>query len=101
MDSNIHKDKMKSLDILLASLQNEAASPRCNSTNNPEVHHKRRDGGNNIDNAEVLCHECHTHTSTYGVLGDSPDDFNEATKKSAMKRAGGKCECRRTNCHDK
>lgn len=88
MDSNKHKDKMKSLDLLFASLQNETASPRCNSTNTLEVHHKRRDGGNNIDNAEVLCHECHTHTSTYGVLGDSPDDFDEATKKSAMKRAG-------------
>jgi hypothetical protein len=29
--------------------------PRCWRTTNLEVHHKRRDGGNDTTNAEVLC----------------------------------------------
>ena len=39
---------------------------RCNRTKELEVHHKRRYGGNGIENAEVLCHECHINTDTYG-----------------------------------
>ena len=77
------------------------SSSRCNSTDRLEVHHKRRDGGNGIDNAEVLCHECHTHTSTYGVEGDTPPAFSEETKLKALKNAGYKCECTRLNCHNK
>jgi len=71
---------------------------RCKNTTDLEVHHKRRDGGNTIDNAEVLCHACHTNTSTYGVPGDSPKPFSPATKAAAMERAGYRCECRRTTC---
>jgi len=71
---------------------------RCNSTKNLEVHHKRRDGGNGIDNAEVLCHECHTNTDTYGKPGVSPEPFSEETKKQALIRANYKCECTRTIC---
>ena len=33
----------------------EVAMSQCTRTNNLEVHHKRRDGGNGLDNAEVLC----------------------------------------------
>jgi hypothetical protein len=72
---------------------------RCSSTKNLEVHHKRRDGGNDIGNAEVLCQECHKHTKTYGVPGKSPPEFFESTKKEALKKAGNRCECERDGCH--
>lgn len=72
---------------------------RCNSTVNLEVHHKRRDGGNGINNAEVLCSKCHANTSTYGEPGKSPKPFDEDTKEKALKNAGNKCECTRENCH--
>ncbi|MBC8428236.1 MAG: hypothetical protein H8D94_02060 [Candidatus Pelagibacter sp.] len=65
-----------------------------------EVHHKRRNGGNSIDNAEVLCQNCHENTSTYGVRGQSPQAFTENTKDSALVRAGYQCECNRiSGCH--
>ncbi len=73
---------------------------RCNSTKILEVHHKRRDGGNGIDNAEVLCKQCHAATSTYGTPGKSPEPFTSKTKEEALKRAGNKCECTRIGgCH--
>jgi len=72
---------------------------RCGSTENLEVHHKRRDGGNDIGNAEVLCQKCHENTGTYGVSGKSPPEFSEATKKEALKKAGNRCECERDGCH--
>jgi 5-methylcytosine-specific restriction endonuclease McrA len=73
---------------------------RCTRTRNLEVHHKRRDGGNDLSNAEVLCEKCHIATSTYGILGKTPPEFTEETKKAALKRAGGRCECTRSGgCH--
>lgn len=73
---------------------------RCNRTFGLEVHHKRRDGGNSLSNAEVLCGNCHAATSTYGVSGPTPAAFSEETKKQALKRAGHQCECTRTGgCH--
>ena len=73
---------------------------RCTRTTNLEVHHKRRDGGNGIDNAEVLCGQCHQATSTYGVPGETPPPFSLLTKYEALKRAGNRCECTRIGgCH--
>jgi 5-methylcytosine-specific restriction endonuclease McrA len=72
---------------------------RCNITQELEVHHKRRDGGNDIENAEVLCQSCHENTSTYGVEGKSPPAFSDETKKEALKRAGNRCECEKEGCH--
>lgn len=74
---------------------------RCNSRISLEVHHIRRDGGNGLDNAEVLCQECHEHTATYGEEGLTPPPFSEKTKQAALKRANYKCECTRKNCHNK
>ena len=71
---------------------------RCKNTRNLEVHHKRRDGGNELDNAEVLCSDCHANTSTYGTPGKSPEPFSQDTKNKALKRAGYQCECTRTIC---
>ncbi len=73
---------------------------RCTKTSGLEVHHRRRDGGNGLDNAEVLCGPCHEATSTYGVPGKSPPPFSDGTKQRALARAGGRCECTRTGgCH--
>lgn len=71
---------------------------RCKNTKDLEVHHKRRDGGNGLDNAEVLCQSCHSNTSTYGVPGTSPPRFSQATKEDTLKRAGYRCECERKTC---
>lgn len=71
---------------------------RCNRTTNLEVHHIRRDGGNSIGNAEVLCHDCHVNTSTYGKDGVSPEPFSDATKREAKSKARYKCECTRNSC---
>ena len=72
---------------------------RCNSKEKLEVHHKRRDGGNDIKNAQVLCHECHVNTTSYGVPGKSPPDFSAETKEEALLNAGNCCECEKEGCH--
>lgn len=71
---------------------------KCTRTTNLEVHHKRRDGGNDLDNAEVLCHDCHVNTSSYGTKGESPKPFPSLVKLKALKRAGNQCECTRVSC---
>ncbi len=72
---------------------------RCTSTRNLEVHHIRRDGGNDLSNAKVLCQSCHANTSTYGEPGKSPPPFSQDTKDKALKRAANRCECDKANCH--
>ncbi len=73
---------------------------RCTRTTGLEVHHRRRDGGNGLDNAEVLCGPCHEATSTFGQPGTSPPPFSEETKRRARERVGNQCECTRTGgCH--
>lgn len=74
--------------------------PRCTRTSNLEVHHKQRNGGNSLNNAEVLCEKCHEATSTYGTPGVSPHPFDEATKTRARYLSGNQCECTRlSGCH--
>jgi 5-methylcytosine-specific restriction endonuclease McrA len=74
---------------------------RCTRTYGLEVHHRRRDGGNGLDNAEVLCQKCHKATTTYGdPSGNSPPPFSQDTKDKALKIAGNRCQCTRTGgCH--
>ena len=73
---------------------------RCIRTVNLEVHHIRRDGGNGINNAKVLCQECHTATATYAEPGKSPEPFSENIKKLALKNANYQCECTsESGCH--
>ena len=72
---------------------------RCKATENLEIHHKRRDGGNGIENAQVLCHSCHVNTSTYGVEGKSPPEFSSEIKDDALFHAGNRCECVKEGCH--
>jgi 5-methylcytosine-specific restriction endonuclease McrA len=73
---------------------------RCTTTRNLEVHHVRRNGGNDLANAKVLCQSCHEKTSTYGDPGHSPPPFDEHTKQAALHRAGNQCQCTSTQgCH--
>jgi hypothetical protein len=71
---------------------------RCIATEELEVHHKDRNDGNDIDNAQVLCHSCHEKTGTYGKEGKSPPDFSEKTRQEALDRAGHRCECEIDDC---
>ena len=74
---------------------------RCTRTTNLEVHHIRRDGGNDLSNAQVLCQKCHSYTHTYGLQGKSPDAFPQSVKDEALKNAGNQCECTNSyrGCH--
>ena len=73
---------------------------RCTRARNLDVHHKRRGGGNTLDNAQVLCPQCHEATSTYGAPGPTPPPFLRETKEKALNRADNQCECISTRgCH--
>ena len=73
---------------------------RCTRTSGLDVHHKNRNAGNDLGNAEVLCDDCHEDTGTYGMPGTSPPAFSQDTKDAAKIRAGNQCECLRTGgCH--
>ena len=73
---------------------------RCYRTRELQVHHISRDGGNSLDNAEVLCPNCHEATSSYGTPGKTSPDFDQETKDKAMKHAGNQCQCTRLGgCH--
>ena len=73
---------------------------RCNKTWGLEVHHRRRDGGNSLTNAMVLCQKCHAATDSYGTPGKTPPDFDEYTKEQALVQAGRRCECTSVSgCH--
>lgn len=73
--------------------------PRCKRTTNLEVHHIRRDGGDGLDNAEVLCQKCHEATHSYGTEGSSPPEFSQLTKLLAKQKAKYQCECTRSGCN--
>ena len=66
---------------------------RCQRTEQLQVYHKRRDGGNDLDNAVVLCQPCHQNASTHGQPGTSPPPFSHETKLRAYHWARYQCEC--------
>ena len=73
---------------------------RCTKKSNLDVHHKRKDGGNGLENAEVLCEACHMATYSFGTHNPSPLPFLRETKEKALERAGNQCECTKTGgCH--
>lgn len=73
---------------------------RCTRVKELEVHHIRRDGGNDIGNAKVLCQQCHAATGTYGNPGKSPIPFSLDTKVNAIAKADFQCECTsNSGCH--
>ena len=73
---------------------------RCAASRKLDVHHIRTDGGNGIENARVLCQNCHENTSSYGSSGHkSPPEFSEEMKTKALKNANNQCECTKKDCH--
>lgn len=73
---------------------------RCTQMRGLGVHHRRRDGGNGLANTEVLCKQCHEAASSFGASGESPPEFSDETKQTAVRRAYNRCECTRTGgCH--
>ncbi|MCK5028795.1 MAG: hypothetical protein KAR57_04120 [Bacteroidales bacterium] len=73
---------------------------RCTRTTNLEVHHISRKGGSGINNAQVLCQECHENTPSYGSPGESPEPFSAQVKVLAKVAAGNQCQCNNNSgCH--
>ena len=72
---------------------------KCLSPIDLEVHHINRGKGNELSNAQVLCHDCHVKTRSYGKSGFNPPDFSENTKFMAKLIAENRCQCTRENCH--
>jgi len=60
---------------------------KCTRIIDLEVHHKRRDGDNDLNNAEVLCPQCHEATKTFGEHGPTPPPFDEVTTQTALENA--------------
>ena len=76
------------------------ATARCTRTADLNVYHLRRDGGNDLDNAQVLCRQCHAAAKGYELPGRKPPAFDQATNEAALERAGHQCECTRIGaCH--
>ena len=72
---------------------------RCRIVFNLAVRHKHADGGNLIDNTEVLCPICRFNTGPHGRPGrNSPPDFDEEIKFSALRKVKYRCECTREQC---
>ena len=63
-----------------------------------EVYHKKRDGGNGLDNAVVLCPECYGKKITYRIESVISLPFSISTKDAAFRRAFNRCECDRPIC---
>lgn len=84
--------------LQLLSMENiaymERGNARCTVTAGVEVYRKRFDGDNSLDNAKVLCAQCHEITQSSGQNGGFSDD----TIHAALERAGQRCECRRAGC---
>jgi hypothetical protein len=73
---------------------------RCTRTENLEVRHKSRIGGNWLGNAQVLCQKCHEATPDYGVPTPPALDFDDITKARALIMAGNRCQCTSSGgCH--
>jgi len=74
---------------------------RCIKTTNLEVHYKRTDGGNDIDNAVVLCPHCYATITGNGAHGNTPVSFSSGVKEQALRKANRRCECRSDiiSCH--
>jgi hypothetical protein len=73
---------------------------RCKRTGDLEVHHKRRNQGNRLSNAIVMCRPCYQKTPFNGLPGPSPEPFTEETTRYALRKAGHRCECKSSRgCH--
>jgi hypothetical protein len=68
---------------------------RCTRTGKLECHHVIRDAGCGLENAQMLCAECHQATESYGTPGLSPTPFSQDVIGAAKLRSHGRCECTR------
>jgi hypothetical protein len=71
---------------------------RCERINDLDVYQKRRDGGDDLQNVEVLCRKCYVATATHGDPGTTTPEVDGYTKYLAWTIAGHRCECTRTHC---
>jgi hypothetical protein len=73
---------------------------RCTRTRNLQVHHIRRDLGNDISNAQVLCEQCRAAACSYGAAGGRTPQFDQGIQDRALRNAENQCQCIRTSgCH--
>ena len=70
-------------------------APRCTRIGKLECHHVIRDAGCGLENAQMLCAECHQATESYGAPGLSPPPFSQEVISATKLRSQGKCECTR------
>ena len=74
--------------------------PQCGRTENLKVHYKRKNGGNELDNAIVLCDKCYKATLSNSEMDDELEFFTETTKMLALVLAHYRCECTsNSGCH--
>ena len=74
---------------------------RCKRKKDLQIHHKRVDGGNEINNAQVLCEPCHKATASHSDPNHtSPQPFTQSVKDEALKLAGNQCQCTKGQCCD-
>ncbi|MDD5185793.1 MAG: hypothetical protein PHS84_11090 [Paludibacter sp.] len=66
---------------------------RCIKTTNLEVHYKRTDGGNDIENAVVLCQQCYANNNGNTMHEKTATSFPQSIKNMAFERANRRCEC--------
>jgi hypothetical protein len=73
---------------------------RCLRTADLEVHYIRRDRGQGLDNATVLCRHCYELMDSSPPAGPEPPPFSDEIKRQALERAGDRCECESSGgCH--
>jgi len=68
------------------------ASKRLNPNEKLGVYYKQVDGGDDIDNAVVLCNFCYK-------CKQCPPDFPIEKQQEVLKRSGDQCECEDDKCH--
>lgn len=66
---------------------------RCIKTTNLEVYYIRTEGGNDVDNAVVLCQRCHFNTNGNATHPKVPTSFPPNVVEKAIRRAKNRCEC--------
>ena len=74
---------------------------RCIKTTNLEVYYIRTEGGNDVDNAVVLCQRCYFNTNGNATHPKIPTSFPPTVIEKAIHRAKGRCECKSDiqSCH--
>jgi hypothetical protein len=73
---------------------------RCSRFDGLQVYHVMRDGGNGLDNAQVLCRRCYELMDRPKAEGPEPQPFKEEVVRKALELAGYRCQCQSSGgCH--